>query len=293
MYDSNKRVAILSKPQKPELAQIVPALVAWLRIRGFETIADGTTAQYLTHSADAGVKVFPREEVAHAGLAFAIVLGGDGTLLSAARAVSRANVPILAVNLGSLGFLTEVRLEDLYPTLEAWCDGRVQCDRRAMLQCDIYRDGRCIAEYEALNDVVVAKANIARIADLSVFVGGNFVANYMADGVIIATPTGSTAYSLAAGGPVVAPNLRVMLVTPVSPHALTNRPLVVSGDDEITIRMNRADQLFVTSDGQEAQEITVHDEIRCRLSKNSVRLIRPKTTNFFDVLRTKLKWGER
>ncbi len=293
MHDSNKRVAVICKPQKPELSQIVPGLISWLVKHGYEPVADSTTEPHLESVADLRVPIVPREELPQQALAFAVVLGGDGTLLAAARAVAKADVPILAVNLGSLGFLTEVRLEDLYPTLEAWCSGSIHADRRAMVRCGIFRDGYCTVEFEALNDIVVAKGNIARIADLRVCLDGGFVANYMADGVIVATPTGSTAYSLAAGGPVLAPNLRAMVITPVSPHALTNRPLVVPGDSQITLSLNRADQLFVTADGQEAREIRSGEEVRCWLSRHDLHLIRPKNASFFDVLRTKLKWGVR
>ncbi|HEY0565385.1 MAG TPA: NAD(+)/NADH kinase, partial [Terriglobales bacterium] len=261
--------------------------------QSFEVVADPVTAPHLNGGHDVRVRVVTREQLAQESLAYAIVLGGDGTLLSAARSLARSQVPIVAVNLGSLGFLTEVRLEDMYPTLQAWCSKTISTDRRAMVHCSIYRDERLIAEYEALNDVVVAKGNISRIADLRVSLNGTFVANYMADGVIVATPTGSTAYSLAAGGPVLAPNLRAMVITPVSPHALTNRPLVVPGEATISIRMNRADQLFVTADGQEAHEMHARDEVRCRLSDHDVQLIRLNETSFFDVLRSKLKWGER
>lgn len=292
-FPKARRVAIISKPQKPELAQIVPELVSWLSAHKFEAIADPSTIPYLDGGLHPAVRMVERGALAEQSLSFAIVLGGDGTLLAAARAVARAEVPILAVNLGSLGFLTEVRVEDLYPTLDAWRDGRITADRRAMVRCEIVRDGRRIAQYEALNDIIVAKGNIARLADLRVSLNGVFVANYMADGVIVASPTGSTAYSLAAGGPVVAPNLRAMVITPVSPHALTNRPLVVAGDSEILLTPNRAEQLFATADGQEAHPIEMGDQVRCRLSEHDVQLIRLEQTSFFEVLRSKLKWGER
>jgi NAD+ kinase len=189
--------------------------------------------------------------------------------------------------------LTEVRLEDLYLTLEEWYAGKLPVDRRAMVRCGIFRNNEQIAEFEALNDIVVAKGNVSRIADLGVWLNGTFVANYMADGIIVATPTGSTAYSLAAGGPVLAPTLRSMVITPVSPHALTNRPLVVPGESQIRIAMNRDDSLFLTADGQEGQPLAPRDEVRCWLSEHDLQLVRPCNTNFFDVLRTKLKWGER
>ena len=294
MPDSSKRVAILSKPQKAELSSIVPSLLEWLIARGFEPVVDPPTAPHLPQSdGPSQVRIVSREDLRNQALAFAIVLGGDGTLLSAARVLARAQVPIMAVNLGSLGFLTEVRREDLFLALDEWCEGKIKTERRAMARCCVFRDGRCTAQYDALNDIVVARANISRVADLRVSLNGVFVANYMADGVIVATPTGSTAYSLAAGGLVLVPQLRAMIITPVSPHALTNRPLVVPGDSTISITLNRADTLFVTADGQEAEEITIKDEIRCSLADYDLQLIRHENTNFFDVLRSKLKWGER
>ncbi len=295
MSDSNKqRIALISKPQKAELAKIVPELVQSLLERGAAILADPATAQYLRRSPDRQVRIAPREELAAYELSFAIVLGGDGTLLAAARTLARSKVPILAVNLGSLGFLTEVRLEDLYPTLDAWLRGQSKPEPRAMLHCEVMRADRCVAEYEALNDIVVAKGNIARIADLTVSVNGAYVANYKADGLIVATPTGSTAYSLAAGGPVLSPDVRALVITPISPHALTNRPLVITDAAEVLIRPNHVpESAFLTVDGQEGLAIDSRDEVRCRLSHYEVQLIRNHEATFFDVLRTKLKWGER
>lgn len=295
MPDSGKyRVALISKPQKAELAQIVPQLVRSLLDRGATVLADPATAQYLLSAPDPEVRIVPREEFAIYELRFAIVLGGDGTLLAAARTLAKANVPILAVNLGSLGFLTEVRLDGLYPTLDAWLAGGLAPERRTMLHCELFRGGRCMAEYEALNDIVVAKGNIARIADLTVSVNGIYVADYKADGLIVATPTGSTAYSLAAGGPVLAPDVRALVITPISPHALTNRPLVITDGAEVIIKPNHVpENAFLTVDGQEGLAIDARDEVHCRLSRYQVQLIRNTEASFFDVLRTKLKWGER
>jgi len=217
-----KKVAIISKPGKPELAAILPTLLQWLRAHEYEALIDTHTSVHLK-----GCKLVEREEIAAQNPTFVIVLGGDGTLLAAARALAHAKIPILGVNLGSLGFLTEVALEDLYPTLEAVHENRCGTERRTMLHCQLMRSGKCIAEYSALNDVVAGKGTIARMADFDLFMNGVFISNYKADGLILSTPTGSTAYSLASGGPILAPDVDGFVITPVSPHSLTNRPLVV------------------------------------------------------------------
>jgi NAD+ kinase len=283
-----KSVGIISKPSKPELKDILPGLVEWLRAHGYEVFVDKEGAAYAS-----GLKVVEREHMAARKPEFVIVLGGDGTLLAAARAVSRAKIPILGVNLGSLGFLTEVSLPDLYPTLEALQDKRCAIESRTMLHCQLVRDGKCAAEYEALNDVVVSKGALARISDFDVYIDRAFVSNYKADGLIVATPTGSTAYSLAAGGPVLSPDVSTFVITPVSSHALTNRPLVVRDTGEIEVRVrNTQDESFLTVDGQVGMPVRERDNILCRKSEHQVQLLRLKKS-FFDVLRLKLKWGER
>jgi len=288
------RVAIISKPEKPELHSIIPELLTWLAARKVHVIADPVTIGYAADGAKSIAHVAQRESIAAANPEFVLVLGGDGTLLAAARAVSKADIPILAVNLGSLGFLTEVRLEHLYEALTEWMAGALAPEDRTMVHCRLMRDGRSIAEYDALNDVVIAKGAIARVADIRISVNDSFVAEYKADGVIVATPTGSTAYSLAAGGPVLAPTVRALVITPISPHALTNRPLVVPDDAEILIEpLHVPEQAFLTVDGQEAMPMNTNDQVRCSLSRARVRLIRKNDPGFFHVLREKLKWGER
>ena len=289
-----KRVGIISKPEKPELHAIIPELIGWLEERSFKVLIDPVSSVYLGKDTSRTVGVAGREAIAAQSPEFVIVLGGDGTLLAAARAVAKAGIPILAVNLGSLGFLTEVRLEDLYPALQEWMAGALAPEDRTMIHCELYRDGRVIAEYDALNDVVVAKGAIARVADLRISVDRLLVAEYRADGVIVASPTGSTAYSLAAGGPVLAPNVRAIVITPISPHALTNRPLVVPEGSQIVVEPLRVpDQAFLTVDGQEAIPMNERDQVRCSLSQARVRLVRKNDPGFFDALREKLKWGER
>jgi NAD+ kinase len=223
-----------------------------------------------------------------------IVLGGDGTVLATARVFAKTGTPILSVNLGSLGFLTEVRLADLYSTLEGWCQNCFTMDPRFMLHSELWREGALFSEHEALNDMVVAKGAIARMGGFQVTLDGQLAAGFRADGVIIATPTGSTAYSLAANGPILVPDVDALIVTPVCPHLLTLRPMVVRGDAKLSVRIEGIpDQTFLTVDGQEAIPLKVGDEVRCRRSDYSVKLMRLGATGYFDVLRSKLKWGER
>ena len=284
-----KKVAIISKPGKPELGAILPRLIEWLRAHSYQVVVDLQTGAYM-HSTEA----IEREKIAEYKPGFAIVLGGDGTLLAATRAVAHAGVPILGINLGSLGFLTEVALGEMYSALEAVNAENCDREQRAMVHCQLVRSGKCIAEYSALNDVVVAKGAIARIADFDLYLNGVFVSNYKADAVIISTPSGSTAYSLASGGPVLAPDVDTFVITPVSPHSLTNRSLVVRDTAcfEIVVKTS-PDQSYLTVDGQVGTALEAGDRVTCRKSNDHVVLLRLKNKTFFDVLRTKLKWGER
>jgi NAD+ kinase len=282
-------VAIISKPQKPELMETIPSLFKWLRERRCEIVADEETTSYLR-----GEKAVKREEMPSHNPQFAIVLGGDGTLLAAARVFARTCVPILGINLGSLGFLTEVPLAELYRNLQAALDGSCQMDSRTMLSCQLRRAGQLVSQHEALNDIVAAQGAIARMSEFKVSVDGMFVSNYKADGLIVATPTGSTAYSLAAGGPVVVPSVDALIITPISPHALTNRPLVVQGGVEVKVAASlRQHEAFLTVDGQVGIPLRDGDEIICRRSDRCVNLMRINGNRFFEVLRNKLHWGER
>jgi NAD+ kinase len=283
------RVAIISKPQKEELRQLLPELVLWLKAHGREPLLDPVSANYVT-----GEPVHARHDLPLLEPELVIVLGGDGTLLAAARVFARGEVPILSVNLGALGFLTEVRLGDMYTYLEAWCKGGCCIESRAMLHSELWRDGKLHCEHEALNDVVVSKGAIARMGHFRAEVDGQLAAEFRADGVIVTTPTGSTAYSLAAGGPVLIPGVDVLMITPICPHQLTLRPLVVPGRSHVVLGIwGIPDLTYLTVDGQEAIEMRVGDELRCRRSDYCVKLIRLGENGFFDILRSKLKWGEK
>jgi NAD+ kinase len=282
-----RTVGIISKPNSAAAARIVPALIEWLRGRGMAVRIDEQTALY------AGVTGIPREEVPE-GCDLVMVLGGDGTLLAAARAIGRRETPLFPVNVGSLGFLTAITIDELYPELERAFRGEHRIAKRKLLATEVVRGGEVVAAYEALNDAVLTKASIARMIDLDAHVDEQFVCAYKADGLIISTPTGSTAYSLSAGGPIIFTSVPAICITPICPHMLTNRPVLVPETSVIRV-ISRApdDSVFLTIDGQVGNPIREGDTLVCRSSDYTLRLVRPPHMMFFDVLRQKLKWGER
>ena len=222
-----------------------------------------------------------------------VVLGGDGTLLSAARVTAAIDVPLLGVNLGSLGFLTEVPLQSLYPMLDAIAKGRAAVEHRSLMQCELLRGETVRGTYLVFNDAVVNKTALARLNNYELFVDKAFVSSYRADGMIVATPTGSTAYSLSAGGPVLMPTVNAFVITPVAPHSLTHRPLVVPDSVEIEILLRSEEEVaYLSLDGQPGLDLRDGDRVRCRRSEHQVTLFRTGL-DFFHVLRSKLKWGER
>lgn len=281
-------VGIISKPGATQALTVVPRLLAWLKEHGIAARCDEQTAAY-TKKVDA----LPREIVPE-GAQLVIVLGGDGTLLSAARAISGRDIPLFAVNLGGLGFLTAITVDDMFSELERALRGEHRIGRRRMLACDMVRDDVTVASYEALNDAVITKAAMARMLNLDTFVDSHFVSTFKADGLIVATPTGSTAYSLSAGGPIIFPSVSALAITPICPHMLTNRPVIVSDDSTITIICRDLDDSsYLTIDGQVGLPLKRGDKVICKRSENSISLVRPPAQMFFDVLRAKLKWGER
>jgi NAD+ kinase len=283
------RVAIVCKSQKEELARLLPELIAWLRQHNYEPLLDQEGGRYT-----AAAPAIDRAAMPEKAPGLVIVLGGDGTLLSVARIFAATGTPILSVNLGFLGFLTEVRLADLYSTLEGWCADCYDKDARTMLHAELWRAGELRSSYEALNEVVVSKGDIARMGDFAIELEGKSVASFRADGVIVSTPTGSTAYTLAANGPILTPDVDAMVVTPICPHLLTLRPIVVRGDALLAVRVEGAgNPAQLTVDGQKAVELLKGDEVHCRKSSYTVNLIRISDSGFFEALRSKLSWGER
>jgi NAD+ kinase len=283
------RVAIVSKPEKQELARLLPELIAWLRGHGYEPLVDLEGGRYASE-----VRVVDRTEMPAQSPALVIVLGGDGTLLSVARIFASTGTPILGVNLGSLGFLTEVRLADIYAALESWRNGCHDLDTRVLLHAQLWRGGALHSSYEALNEAVVSKGDLARMGDFAVELEGKIVARFRADGVIVSTPTGSTAYTLAANGPILTPDVDALAVTPICPHLLTLRPIVVRGDARLTVRVEGVvNPALLTVDGEKAVELLPGDELHCQRSAHLVNLIRGSEGGFFEALRSKLSWGER
>ena len=281
-------VGIISKPDVRAAAQLVPQLIAWLAERGIKVRYDEETATY-ARTRD-GIS---RDEVPE-GADLVIVLGGDGTLLSAARAIKGREVPLFPVNLGGLGFLTAISMNEIFPELERALRGEHRIGRRKLLEAELIRGDQRIGRYDALNDVVVTKSSIARMIDLDTHVDQMFVCRYKADGLIVATPTGSTAYSLSAGGPIIFPSVGAICLTPICPHMLTNRPVIVPDTSAIRIIVQAEDDsAFLTIDGQIGEPLQKGDQIICRSSNYALMLIRPPRMLFFDVLREKLKWGER
>ena len=284
-----KKIGIVSKPRKAEIREIVPQLVEWLRERDIEVSFDKETGAILESSE----KCLTRNELP-GKVDLLVVLGGDGTLLAAARSLYRREVPIFAVNLGDLGFLTVITRDELYPALEGVLSGNYRSERRVQIEGELVRADEVLSTFRALNDVVLNKGAIARIQDFEVYADGEFISNYKSDGLIVATPTGSTAYSLAAGGPVVSPFVEAFMVTPICAHTLTNRPLVLrdSATIEIVVKSQR-EAAYLTVDGQVGIATHSEDIIRVRKSDSYIELIQPPQRNYYEILRQKLKWGER
>jgi NAD+ kinase len=285
-----KTVGIISRPRREDVARVVPPLVNWLQAHGAEVICDSETADCIQPLAAQTKK---REDIP-GSTDLLIVLGGDGTLLSAARLTAECGVPVLAVNLGGLGFLTTVPQDEIYSILEELFAGKHRVSERVMLDAEIIRAGNVIRRQTALNDAVLNKAALARIMDLELRVDGEYVTTYKSDGLIISTPTGSTAYSLAAGGPIVYPSVEAFVVSPICPHTLTNRPIVIPDSATIEIDFKAEDDaVFLTLDGQIGIELLRGDHIRVRKAANKLMLVRPARKTYYRILRSKLKWGER
>jgi NAD+ kinase len=288
------RVGVLAKSQLHAAASHLVEISVWLERRGIQPVFETETAALMP--AASGREVATKRALA-ANVDMVLVLGGDGTLLGMADCISEAgsSIPILGVNFGGLGFLTEVTLPELYPALEVALSGKAVIEERVMLSCVVRRGTGIFATHSALNDAVVTKAARSRMIDLSVWIGDDFVTRVKADGLIVATPTGSTAYNLAAAGPIVEPDVDALVVTPIAPHTLTNRPLVIPAASVVRVQpmMDGRDEIYATFDGQTAYRLETGDELIVQRAKVGLRLIRPTTRSYYQVLRTKLKWGER
>jgi NAD+ kinase len=286
-----KKIAIFAKVHDPRCLGVAEELTEWLASRGIIACVEDHLYKRLSRPelAESG----DSDQIA-LGADLVVVLGGDGTLIAAARLVGDREIPILGVNLGSLGFLTEITLQELYPAVERVLAGDFEVSRRMMLMAAIMRQGEELERHRVLNDVVINKGALARIVDMETSVSGRYLTTFKADGLIVSTPTGSTGYSLSANGPIIHPGLESISITPICPHTLTNRPLVMPADARISISLNTVDEaVFLTLDGQVGVKLTCGDVVQIWKAEQSTLLVQSRSKDYFEVLRTKLKWGER
>jgi len=288
------RVGLVAKHNLDASAGVLAEVAGWLEARGVEPVFETHTAALV--GLPPGRPTRSRADLPHA-CDLVVILGGDGTLIGMAGLIAQAgtSVPILGVNFGSLGFLTEIQLDELYDSLESVLDGEAKIDERMMLRACTLREGGIFADRLVVNDVVITKAALSRIIDLTVAIGDQLVMRVRADGLIVATPTGSSAYNLAAGGPIVHPAVDALLLTPIAPHMLTNRPVVLPGTSEVRVEpvMNGGEEVYVTFDGQSGHPLQADDVIEITRAERPLRLVRASKRTYFDVLRLKLKWGAR
>jgi len=289
-----KRIGIFAKRNEPAAVTLVKNLVEWFRPKGIEIYIEQEIEKTVSSSLlGAPVKAIPAEEIPHL-VEMVIVLGGDGTLLRVARLVGDHKVPILGVSLGGLGFLTEVTLEELYRVLEGILGGDYQKSERDVLEVAVLRNGAGMAHFTVLNDAVINKGALARIIDLEVTINGEYLSTFKSDGLILSTPTGSTAYNLSAGGPIVHPALHCIIITPICSHTLTNRPIVIP--DDVTVRATlktKQEEVILTLDGQQGFPLEYEDVVEVKKAQARIALIKSPHRHYFGLLRQKLKWGER
>jgi NAD+ kinase len=287
-----KKIAIFAKVHDPRCLGVAEELTEWLAGRGITASVEEHLSKRLRRPSAA--ESAESSEIAR-DADLVVVLGGDGTLIAAARLVGERQVPILGVNLGSLGFLTEITLDELYPSVERCLEGDFEVSERMMLLASVERAGEVVELHRVLNDVVINKGVLARIVDMETSVNGRYLTTFKADGLIVSTPTGSTGYSLSANGPIIHPELECISITPICPHTLTNRPLVMAGDARIAITLESPldEAVFLTLDGQVGVKLISGDVVQIRKSEHATRLVQSRSKDYFEVLRTKLKWGER
>ena len=285
---SFQTIGIISRPRRSNLSVVAPPLLKWLEERGVQALYDEETAGSLSGS----MKGKTRQQVADASQLL-LVLGGDGTLLAAARLAATRRIPILPINMGSLGFLTSFTLDELYPALEDTLGGRFSVSERVMLYVELERGGKVIESQRVLNEAVVNKGALARMIELELSIDADFVCRYRADGLIVASPTGSTAYSLSAGGPIVHPAVESFIITPICAHMLSDRPVVVRDSSSIQMKLSgNTESVFLTLDGQKGIPLQATDIVRISRAKELLKLIQPPRKSYFEILRNKLKWGE-
>jgi NAD+ kinase len=283
-----RNIGIISRPRRSNLSEVVPPLLSWLKDHGIYVAYDQETASSLAEPSEGR----SREQVAAAS-ELLLVLGGDGTLLAAARVAAPRGIPILPINMGSLGFLTSFMLEELYPALEDILAGRLTISERVMLHAELERGDKILDKQTVLNEVVINKGALARMIELELSIDQDFVCRYRADGLIVASPTGSTAYSLSAGGPIVHPSVESFIITPICPHTLSDRPVVVGDNSTIEVKLSAGtESVFLTLDGQKGIPLQATDRVRISRAQQLLKLIQTPNKSYFEILRNKLKWGE-
>jgi NAD+ kinase len=287
-----KRIGIVLKPHQPDALRTVCELVRWLNERGITLVGTPEIErQRIEHETGCAVMELPREDLA-ANVDLILVLGGDGTMIAVARMLGDREVPVLGINYGGLGYLAEFRIEELYQALESILSDNFRLDRRVMLDVELRRQGDLITHNRVLNDVVINKSALARIIEIEAYLNEHFVNSFRADGLIISTPTGSTAYNLSAGGPVIFPSMNAVVITPICPFTLSNRPIVVPDDATIELLLKTdQEEVTLTLDGQVGFSLNVADRVIIRKSSVTFNLVQPSNRNYFDVLRDKLRWG--
>jgi NAD+ kinase len=289
---SIKRIGIVLKPHQRDALKTICELVQWLDERGIELVGGPEIErERIEHETGCAISEVPQDEIA-ASADLMLVLGGDGTMIATARLVGDREVPVLGINYGGLGYLAEFRIEELYHALESILSGNFRLDKRVMLDVELKRGDASITRNRVLNDVVINKSALARIIEIEAYLNQHFVNSFRADGLIISTPTGSTAYNLSAGGPVIFPSMNAVVITPICPFTLSNRPIVVPDNATIELLLKTdQEQVTLTLDGQVGFELNVEDRVVIRKSSVTFNLVQPSNRNYFDVLRDKLRWG--
>jgi NAD+ kinase len=283
-----QRIGIISRPRRTNLAEVVPPLLRWLERQGLTPILDTETANAVKTGGPGKIRHQVAEESE-----LLLVLGGDGTLLAAAREAAPRGVPLLPINMGSLGFLTSFTVDELYPALESVLAGEAAIEERILLMVERAQDGRALEQQLVLNEAVIHKGALARMIEMELYIDKSFVCRYRADGLIVATPTGSTAYSMSAGGPIVHPAVESIVITPICPHTLSDRPVVVRDTSRIEVRIAPiSDSVFLTLDGQTGVPMQASDRVHITRANERLKLIQPPNKTYFEILRNKLKWGE-
>ena len=289
---SIKRVGIVLKPHQPQALKTICELTLWLGQRGIALVGGPDIERdRIEHETGCAVTEVEAEKLATT-VDLVLVLGGDGTMIATARLIGDEEVPVLGVNYGGLGYLTEFRIEELYNGLEAILDGNYRLDKRVMLAVELHRTDGTVTRNRVLNDAVINKSALARIIEIEAYLNQQFVSSFRADGLIVSTPTGSTAYNLSAGGPIIFPSMNAVVITPICPFTLSNRPLVVPDDAVIELVMKTdQEEVSLTLDGQVGFPLAIRDRIVIRKSRTTFNLVQPSNRNYFDVLRDKLRWG--